>query len=331
MRSQTLTSSSSTLFLIVVISICFSLSSARNPDNFLKTGSYLSVEDDSDLLTSPDNTFTCGFYGVGENAYYFSIWFTNSKEKTVVWMANRDKPVNGKGSRVSLLRDGSFILTNIDGSITWETNTSTTYVQRVELLDNGNLVVRDSSGKILWQSFDFPTDTLLPHQSFTKHKKLISRLGRGNYAAGYFNFLFDTDNVLRLLYDGPDISSVYWPNVDFDVFKNLRTNFNGTRIAVLDDMGRFLSSDKLDFNASDSGFGIKRRLTIDYDGNLRLYSLNNGSGLWTITWEAVLQLCSVHGICGRNGICIYTPEPKCSCPPGYEMADPSNWNKGCKL
>lgn len=135
---------------------------------------------------------------------------------------------------------------------------------------------------------------------------------------------------MRLVYDGPDISSVYWPNVDFDAFGNGRTNFNSTRIAMLDEMGWFLSSDWLNFNGSDSGFGIRRRLTMDYDGNLRLYSLNIVSGLWTITWEAVRQLCSVHGLCGRNGICVYTPEPKCSCPPGYEMADPSNWNKGCK-
>ncbi|XP_022765829.1 putative receptor protein kinase ZmPK1 [Durio zibethinus] len=280
-------------------------------------------------LTFSENLLSLAFYSVDENAYYFSIWFTNSKEKTIVWMANRDQPVNGKGSRISLLGDGSFVLTDVDGSTTWETNTSTTDVQRAELLNSGNLVLKDSSGKILWQSFDFPTDTLLPHQPFTKTKKLISRLGRGNYAAGYFNFIFDNDNVLRLMYDGPDISSVYWPNIDLDVFQNGRTNYNSSRIAVLDDMGRFLSSDGLDFSAFDSGFGVKRRLTIDYDGNLRLYSLNNGSGLWTITWEAIMQLCSVHGLCGKNGICVYSPEPKCSCPPGYEMADPSNWNKGC--
>ncbi|TYH02992.1 hypothetical protein ES288_A09G184700v1 [Gossypium darwinii] len=330
MRSLTLTSSSSTLFLVLLIYICFSPSSSGNPKNFLHTRSSLSVEDDTDLLTSSDNTFTCGFYGVGENAYYFSIWFTNSKDKTVAWMANRDKPVNGKGSKLSLHRDGAFVLTDVDGSITWEANTRTTYVERAELLDNGNLVLKDSSGKVVWQSFDFPTDTLLPHQRFIKSKKLISILGRGNYGTGYFNFFFDTDNVLRLVYDGPDISSVYWPNVDFDAFGNGRTNFNSTRIAMLDEMGWFLSSDWLNFNGSDSGFGIRRRLTMDYDGNLRLYSLNIVSGLWTITWEAVRQLCSVHGLCGRNGICVYTPEPKCSCPPGYEMADPSNWNKGCK-
>ncbi|KAG8500803.1 hypothetical protein CXB51_002989 [Gossypium anomalum] len=269
-------------------------------------------------------------YVVGENAYCFSIWFTNSKEKTVVCMANYDKPVNGKGSRVSLRRDGALVLTDVDGSTIWQNNTSSTDAQQAGLLNNGNLVLKNSSGKILWQSFDFPTDTLLPQQLFTRSKRLISRLGNGNYAAGYFIFCFDNDYVLKLMYDGLDTSSLYWPDVDNTIFGNGRTSYNSNRVASLDDVGRFLSSDQLEFIASDLGLGIKRRLTIDYDGNLRLYSLNYVTGLWTITWEAVLQQCQVHGICGRNGICVNTPNPKCSCLPGYEMTDPSNWNKGCK-
>ncbi|KAJ6992914.1 receptor protein kinase ZmPK1 [Populus alba x Populus x berolinensis] len=35
-------------------------------------------------------------------------------------------------------------------------------------------------------------------------------------------------------------------------------------------------------------------------------------------------------VCGRNAICVNTPEPKCPCPPGYEITEPGNWNKGCK-
>ncbi|XVE96942.1 hypothetical protein REPUB_Repub02eG0267600 [Reevesia pubescens] len=331
MRSEIFTSLSS-IFFLTVISICFSLSSSRT-SNFLQRGSYLSVENhDSDVLTSPDNTFTCGFYSVGGNAYCFSIWFTYSKEKTVVWMANYNKPVNGHGSRIYLCRDGAFVVLDVDGSIAWDSKTSSIGAQKAELLDNGNLVLKNSSGKILWQSFDSPTDTLLPHQRFTNDKKLISRLGRGNnYAAGYFSFFFDNDNVLKLMYDGPDTySSLYWPDVSKDMHQNGRTIYSSSRIAVLDNMGRFSSSDMFKFNAFDLGFGTKRRLTMDYDGNLRLYSLNNETGLWKITWEALVQLCKVYGICGRNGICVYTPKPKCSCPPGYEMADPSNWNKGCK-
>ena len=190
--------------------------------------------------------------------------------------------------------------------------------------------MRDPQGKVLWQSFGFPTDTLLPGQIFTTITRLVSIRRRGDFSSGYFNFLFDNDNVLRMMYDGPEISRLYWPNPDFDVFGNGRTNFNSSRIAVLDEMGRFLSSDRMSFRASDMGFGVKRRLTMDYDGNLRLYSLNHSTGLWTISWRALSEQCKVHGLCGRNGICTYTPEPKCSCPPGYKVSDPSDWIKGCK-
>ncbi|KAF9665120.1 hypothetical protein SADUNF_Sadunf16G0089100 [Salix dunnii] len=317
-----------TISFFTVLFLFLSISSAQN---ILLRGSYLSVEDDSDILTSPDKTFSCGFYGMGQNAYWFSIWFTNSKDRTVVWMANRDRPANGRGSRVSLRRDGAMVLTDVDGSIVWETNTTSADVGRAELLDTGNLVLIGPGSKILWQSFDFPTDTLLPNQLFIKRTKLIARLHSGSYASGYFSFFFDNDNVLRLIYDGPDISSIYWPSPDFDVFGNGRTNYNSSRTAVYDEMGHFISSDQLQFSASDTGLlRIKRRLTIDHDGNLRLYSLKNDTGLWVISWQALSQLCNVHGICGINSICAYTPDPECSCPPGYEINEPGNWNKGCK-
>ncbi|KAG7964906.1 hypothetical protein I3843_09G195600 [Carya illinoinensis] len=328
MRYQT--SPSSTSFLSFFISIFFLSFATVATHEYLQRGSSYPVEAATDLLTSPDKSFTCGFYEVGENAYCFSIWFTNSKERTVVWMANRERPVNGRGSRISLQRDGAFVLTDVDSSKVWETNTSSAAVERAELLDTGNLALKDPHGKILWQSFDFPTDTLLANQTFTKSKKLVSNIGRRSYYSGYFSFYFDSDNVLKLMYDGPDISSLYWPNPDYTVFQNGRTNYNSSRTAVLDEMGIFLSSDRLQFSATDMGFGVKRRLTIDYDGNLRLYGLDNLSGLWMITWEALAEQCKVHGICGRNGICIYTPQPKCFCAPGYDIIDESNWNKGCK-
>lgn len=44
---------------------------------------------------------------------------------------------------------------------------------------------------------------------------------------------------------------------------------------------------------------------------------------------AGLDSCMVHGLCGPNGICIYSPEPTCTCPPGFKMNDTSDWSKGC--
>lgn len=101
-----------------------------------------------------------------------------------------------------------MVLTDQDGSIVWSTNTSNTQVDKAELLNTGNLVLKNPSGKILWQSFDSPTDTLLPSQRLTKSTKLISAIAKGAYSSGYFSLYFDNDNVLRLMYDGPEIRLV---------------------------------------------------------------------------------------------------------------------------
>ncbi|KAL3569619.1 hypothetical protein D5086_029509 [Populus alba] len=83
------------------LTVLFLFLSTSSAQNVLRRGSSLSVEDDSDILISPDKIFSCGFYGMGQNAYWFSIWFTNSKDRTVVWMANRDRPANGRDPKCS--------------------------------------------------------------------------------------------------------------------------------------------------------------------------------------------------------------------------------------
>jgi hypothetical protein len=53
--------------------------------------------------------------------------------------------------------------------------------------------------------------------------------------------------------DGLDIASIYWPTPGIDVYTSGRTNYNSSRIGVLDDTGAFVSSDGLCFQASDLG------------------------------------------------------------------------------
>ncbi|KAF3656523.1 putative receptor protein kinase ZmPK1-like [Capsicum annuum] len=298
----------------------------------LSRGDSFSVKDESHFITSPRNTFTCGFYPIGSttNAYYFGIWYTNSRDKTVVWNAKQDRPVNLKGSKLTLRKNGAFVLTDVDDTIVWQTNTTSFDIESAEVLETGNLVLKNPQGDIMWQSFDLPTDTLLPYQFFTKNHRLVPPLRKGSLSPGYFSLYFDSDNVLRMIYDGPQVSSIYWPNRDRDVYANGRTSQNSSRFAYFDGMGRFFSSDRLEFNVSDMGFGILRRMTMDIDGNLRIYSLDNTTGLWKISWQAIGQACIVHGICGRFSICTYVTEPKCTCPPGYKTLNESDWSRGCR-
>ncbi|KAL5227175.1 hypothetical protein ABZP36_015440 [Zizania latifolia] len=115
------------------------------------------------------------------------------------------------------------------------------------------------------------------------------------------------------------------------IYQTSPANYNSSRITVLNNTGVFLSSDQLQVPATDLGLSIKRRLTIEQDGNLRMYSLNESTGGWTETWSALAHPCHVHGICGRNSICrIFRDHARCSCMPGHEMTDHEDWRNGCK-
>ncbi|KAI3750391.1 hypothetical protein L2E82_21026 [Cichorium intybus] len=253
------------IFLLLLLCSSLKCSASKNIQDYLQKRSSLSVDDASDVIRSPDNSYTCGFYSFRSNAYWFAIWFTNSQDRTVVWTANRNTPVSGRGSKVTFRGNGAMVLTDADGMVVWQTNTTSTDVTRAVLLNT-------------------------------------------------------------------EISSVYWPSRDpgFNVWKFGRTSYNSSRTAVLNDLGEFNSSDWWHFTASDMGFGIKRRLTMDHDGNLRIYSLNESTGLWSISWQAITQPCYIHGICGRNGICVHGIPPECSCPPGHEWNDPTDFSQGCK-
>ncbi|XP_047059617.1 putative receptor protein kinase ZmPK1 [Lolium rigidum] len=315
------------LFLSLLSSLSFQFCSCDSRWQTMTTGSYMTPENHERIfLLSPDSTFSCGFHRVGTNAFNFAIWYTTVK--TVVWTANPystvngySSPVNLYGSRISLNKDGNLVLTDTNGSTVWESKTSSGKHTIVSLLNTGNLVIIDSGNKTVWQSFDSPTDTLLPRQNLKKDTRLVS---------GYHYLYFDNDNILRLLYDGQEITSIYWPRLDYNALANGRNRYNSTRVAFLDDEGNFVSSDGFKIVASDSGPGVKRRITIDKDGNFRMYSLDASTWSWVITGQAVIQMCYVHGLCGKNGLCDYSEGLKCRCPPEHVMVDPTDWNKGCK-
>ena len=60
------------VFLLNLIHLILHISAL----DILSSGSSLSAERSSDVLRSPDGTFTCGFYNISTNASTFSIWFS---------------------------------------------------------------------------------------------------------------------------------------------------------------------------------------------------------------------------------------------------------------
>ncbi|TYJ35210.1 hypothetical protein E1A91_A05G220700v1 [Gossypium mustelinum] len=276
-------------------------------------GSSMSVENPDDVLNSPSGMFSAGFYRIGQNAYCFAIWFSkpcHDGSHTIVWMANRDTPVNGRRSKLS------FIIWTSNNTVrdhSWS---------QLNLLDSGKLVLQSLVNDTLRQSFDSPTDTLLHEQPLTQHNRLVSARSQSDYSSGNYKLMYDYDNVLRLVLDSPETSSIYWPDSTVLDYLQGRTRFNDSRIAVFDSSGYFTSSDKVEFQSADFGRGPWRRLTLDFNGNLRLYSLEEQKGIWSVTWQAMSNSCRIHGICGPKSICSYDPR--------FKMKNQADWKDGCE-
>ncbi|XP_040367103.1 G-type lectin S-receptor-like serine/threonine-protein kinase RKS1 [Rosa chinensis] len=133
------------------------------------------LKDDGGVLVSKQSKFELGFFSPGNSSNrYVGIWYSQTRvsNKTVVWVANRNNPINDTSGVLTINRYGELVLYayNMESTPIWSTNVSRS-VQNVntstlsaQLLDTGNLVVfqDDNNENLSWQSFDHPTDTLIP-------------------------------------------------------------------------------------------------------------------------------------------------------------------------
>ena len=176
---------------------------------------------DGQELVSAFNIFKLKFFNFkNSRKLYLGVWYNNLYLNYVqdrpVWIANRDNPIPRRpGSlmidslgRLKILRGGaSSLLLNLSST---ESTGNTT----LKLLDSGNLQLTEmgpgGSTRVLWQSFDYPTDTLLPGMKLgfnVKTKKrweLRSGLSDTLPASGSFVFGMDANisNLLTILWRG---------------------------------------------------------------------------------------------------------------------------------
>ncbi|XP_076906622.1 putative receptor protein kinase ZmPK1 [Bidens hawaiensis] len=142
--------------------------------------------------------FACGFYCNGRcDSYLLAVFIVQTNSgggitqpasgfPQVVWSANRAHPVK-LGAKVSLNEAGDLVLRDADGSRVWSTNTAGKHVAGMSITDTGNLVLFDSGNKIVWQSFDHPTDSLVPRQKLFEGQKLIASVSSTNWRKGLYS------------------------------------------------------------------------------------------------------------------------------------------------
>ncbi|KAF5750205.1 curculin-like lectin family protein [Tripterygium wilfordii] len=276
-------------------------------------GSKLSIAENNSWI-SPNGDFAIGFFSHSDQHNQFSVGIRfNSKliplgKQIVVWVAGADDTV-GNNSYFELSHEGEFVLFDSSNGISaWTSKTSKLSVASALLRDDGNLILLDKEGIIVWQSFDTPSDTLLPGQHLSVYKML--RAASKNSVSSYYNLYMNASGQLQLKWE---TSVIYWTS-----HSHAHTNLtailtSGGALQVLDQKLNIVwSAFGEDHNDSISF----RFLRLDVDGNLRLYSWIESSQSWRSVWQAVENQCDVFATCGERGICSFNSSGSqiCECP-----------------
>ncbi|XP_010928440.1 G-type lectin S-receptor-like serine/threonine-protein kinase LECRK2 [Elaeis guineensis] len=290
---------------------------------------------------SPSGEFAFGFHPLetDRSLFLLAIWFEKIAQKTVVWYANGGKPVQ-YGSMVELTADGQLLLKDHNGQELWNAGKNASYAA---MLDTGNFVLVGTHASVVWQSFDTPTDTILPSQVLHPGTELHARLTATNYSSGRFELRFEDDGNLVLYTVAVPSGNQYDPYWTSD------TIGNGSQL-VFNESGRIYLAEK---NGSISNFtsgsigpmeDFYQRATLDFDGVFRQYVYPRKgmrSGSWNDDWTSVdakpTDICQAiaaktgSGACGYNSYCTIDERQHvdCECPPSYSFFDPNRTYKGC--
>ncbi|XP_022866788.1 G-type lectin S-receptor-like serine/threonine-protein kinase LECRK3, partial [Olea europaea var. sylvestris] len=341
----------SSIMLILLLFLLPLLATSQPYSNVTMGSSITADKKNSIWVVSPSGEFALGFQQVIQGRYLLAIWFNKIPERTVVWSANRDNLVQ-EGSKVQLYADGSFELRDPRGQQIWSATSSFDGVTYGSMLDTGNFVLANNSSVFLWQSFDNPTDTLLPTQTLNKSGILVSRFSETNYSKGRFLFTLENDgNLVASTRNFPTDDKVlnYWlTNTSDSGFNQVIYNQSGHIFleAVNGSVLYFMSQD------AHSTSQFYQRAILEYDGVLRYYvypkSANSPGGremAWSSVKSIPSNICmsmvqritpaaprSGFGACGFNSLCSLGSDqkPKCECPEGYTLIDPIDRMSGCK-
>ncbi|XP_024158585.1 G-type lectin S-receptor-like serine/threonine-protein kinase At1g11410 [Rosa chinensis] len=286
---------------------------------------------DGDVLVSSRKIFALGFFSPGNSGKrYVGVWYNQVPNKTIVWVANRDNPVNDTSGFLAIQGNGGLVIYGNERNIPlWSANVSLSSPNSsiVKLLDTGNLVLLENgdSQRVVWQGFDYPTDTMLPTMKLGVDRRsglnrsLTSWKSQSDPGKGNCSYWVDPGGLQMILYkDGAprwrsEIGS--WTGQRWGVVTTFVYNEDEVTVVTIP-------------TTNQSTFS---RTVLDESGILGRFMWDDRLHQWTDYWSAPIERCDFYGQCGPNGNCDpYTVDTTlitigCSCLPGYEPKSPEDW------
>ncbi|KAF3588490.1 hypothetical protein F2Q69_00026373 [Brassica cretica] len=322
------------VFIFFFFYFCL-LQSCTCDDTIMRTHSMR----DGDVIFSEGKRFAFGFFSLGvSNLRYVGIWYAQISEQTVVWVANRDSPMNDTSGVIRFSSSGNLCIyasANTTEPL-WSTNVSDsvlepTLVARLSAL--GNLVLLDSvTEKSFWESFDHPTDSSLPSMrlGFTRKdgldRVLTAWKSPGDPSSGAFTYRINRTGFPQLiLYKGltPWWRTGSWTGLGWSGVPGMSRR-RGSSIfhsSFVDNQDEVSSTNRV------TDASVLTRMMVNETGNVQRLVWAATEKRWNVFWSVPKEECDNYAHCGLNGYCDPTSSASfvCTCLPGFEPKMPRDW------
>ncbi|XP_010436213.2 PREDICTED: receptor-like serine/threonine-protein kinase SD1-8 [Camelina sativa] len=287
---------------------------------------------EKETIVSPGDGFELGFFKPEtrfqeRDRWYLGIWYKRFA-KRVVWVANRDNPLSSPIGSLQVA-NSNIVLLDRSGGVAWTTNLTSNLSEDqplyAELFHNGNFVLRYPSNNYPypWQSFDFPTDTLLPGMKLGWDRRTnITRTLRSwksldDPASGSYVYKIEISKLSQGLLFNDDMQELEYRSGPS--YRKL-VNITETDDEITHSLG-----------ISTANFSSISLLRMEYSGTLQLWEW---TGEWNIVQAFPTDLCDPYDVCGKNSYynIVNNREIGCDCIPGFHQGNRwslKNWKYRC--
>ncbi|KAL2336839.1 hypothetical protein Fmac_011285 [Flemingia macrophylla] len=316
----------SNLFSFLFILCCYGLHAGIAIDTITSSQSVK----DPEAISSKDGNFTLRFFTPQNSTKrYVGIWWKS--QSTVIWVANRNQPLNDFSGVVAISEDGNLVVMTGLKHVIWSTNVSNTSSNTsAQLSDSAKLVLTETTtGTILWDSFQQPSNALLPglkvSSNITGRKvELTSWESSSNPSVGSFSL-----SVVKRI----NIVEVFIWNETRPYWRS--GPWNGGVFTGIPDMTTYLDGFK---GVDDDEGNTYIYYTVQSSIGFLVYILNSKGIFEQIWWnDEKKQMenfwtsresdCDVYGMCGPFASCNSQSSPICSCLKGFEPMNKEEWNR----
>jgi hypothetical protein len=293
---------------------------------------------DGHTLVSAGGVFELGFFTPPTStARFLGIWYKDIAPLTTVWVANRKTPIIGTTVSLAIDGTGSLVLADRSGRVLWSSAPSnvTSSSPVAQLLDSGNLLLQDANGTgaVLWQSFDYPSDTLLPGMKLGwdlttgLDRYLTTWASPGDPSPGDYTFGIDIPGVPEgfIRYNGT-VAPVYrngpWNGLRFSGEPEMEPDNGNFLFEFVDNRTDAYYTFLVD--GGGGGGDVISRFVLN-QSTLQRYVWLQQQQAWSLYWSLPRDQCDHYAQCGAYGVCDASASPMCGCATGFTPASPQEW------